>query len=108
MWLACGNTIVLIAYAYVFFWVPQIASGVLERAREEKAIEIAGWETNFLEGPMIQSPGDRERAKTILAAVGATGPSGRRLTVLSTTKTAGAGAKAALMEIFGEFKIAWE
>jgi hypothetical protein len=42
MWLACGNSIVLVAYAYVFFWVPQIAPGVLERAREEKAIEIAG------------------------------------------------------------------
>jgi hypothetical protein len=43
MWLAVGNTIVLGAYVFVFFWVPQVPPDVLERAREEKAVEIAGW-----------------------------------------------------------------
>ncbi len=52
-------------------------------------------------------PGDRERAKTILAAVGATELSGRRETGLSATK-AGVSAKQVLMNILGEFKIAYE
>ncbi len=42
MWIAIGNSIVLLAYIYVFFWVPQVPPMMLERAREEKAIEIAG------------------------------------------------------------------
>jgi hypothetical protein len=53
-------------------------------------------------------PGDRERAKTILAAVGGIGPSAPRGTGLSATKPSGVSAKQALLQVLNEFKIAWE
>ena len=42
MWIAIGNTIVSCAYIYVFFWVPQVPPQMVEQAREEMAIELAG------------------------------------------------------------------
>jgi hypothetical protein len=42
MWLTTGNTLVLFASLFAFFWIPQVPPDMLERAREEKAIEIAG------------------------------------------------------------------
>jgi hypothetical protein len=42
MWLTTGNTLVLLSSVFAFFWIPQMPPYLLERAREEKAIEIAG------------------------------------------------------------------
>lgn len=51
MWISVGNTVIFVAYLYLFFWIVQIPPGAIEKARNEYVIEIVG---------------DRQRVNTIL------------------------------------------
>lgn len=42
MWVSIGNTIIFVAFVYIFFWVKHIPPKEIEAAFNERAIELAG------------------------------------------------------------------
>lgn len=48
MWVSIGNTIIFVAFIYVFFWIPMIPPKKIATALNESAIELAGSKLLYL------------------------------------------------------------
>lgn len=54
MWVSIGNTVIFLAFIYIFFWIPQIPPKEIEKALNDEAIRMAGVHT-FLD-IMLEKP----------------------------------------------------